>query len=360
MEKRYSVITASGSYIPPVNVPNQAFLNREFYDNEGQPLASPIHDIIEKFKEITTIAQRKYVPDDLTTSDIAALAAKSALESSNTDPETLDYLIVAHNFGDTNTKQGRSEYVPCLAAKVKQKLGINNPDTVAYDIAFGCPGWLQAMIQADYYLRSGDANRIMVIGAEVLSRVSDPHDRDSMIYADGAGAVILEAKTSSTPIGILAHKAQSDSLHYSNMLRMGRSYNPDYAAEGNHFLKMNGRKLYQYALENVPLAVKSCLDKAGICLKDIQKVLIHQANGKMDEAILKRLFRLYGEKEIPADLMPMTIADLGNSSVATLPTLYDLLQKNKLEGQTIHQGDTLLFTSVGAGMSINALVYRVA
>ncbi len=360
MEKRYSVITGSGCYIPPISVPNQAFLDREFYDAEGQPLQTPTLDIIEKFKDITTIAQRKYVPDNLNTSDIATLAAKEAIESSHTDPESLDYLIVAHNFGDTGGSQHSSEYVPCLAAKVKQKLGINNPNTGAYDIAFGCPGWLQAMIQADYYLRSGDASRILVIGAEVLSRVSDPHDRDSMIYADGAGAVILEAKTSTTPIGILAHKAQSDSLHYSNMLRMGRSYKPDYSTDNHLFLKMNGRKLYQYALENVPLTVKACLDKAELCLKDIRKVLIHQANGKMDEAILKRLFRLYGERDIPKDVMPMTIADLGNSSVATLPTLYDLMQKNKLDGQTLHQGDTILFASVGAGMSINALVYRVA
>src|SRR5574344_2221402 len=225
MEKRYSVITASGSYIPPVNVPNQAFLNREFYDNEGQPLVSPIHDIIEKFKEITTIAQRKYVPDDLTTSDIAALAAKNALESSNTDPETLDYLIVAHNFGDTCSKVGKSEYVPCLAAKVKQKLGINNPDPVAYDIAFGCPGWLQAMIQADYYIKSGDAKKVMVIGAETLSRIYDPHDRDGVLYADGAGAVILEAKESDAPVGIITHKTRTDSVDYYNLLYMGKSFN---------------------------------------------------------------------------------------------------------------------------------------
>lgn len=360
MEKRYSVIIGSGSYIPPVNVSNQAFLNRDFFDDKGQPLRTPTPEIIRKFEEITTIVRRRYVSDDLTTSDIAAIAARKALESSSTDPESLDYLIVAHNFGDTCAQHRSTEYVPCLAARVKQILGIANPDTVAYDITFGCPGWLQAVIQADYYLRSGDAKRVLVVGAEVLSRVSDPHDRDSMIYADGAGAVILEATVSESPIGILAHKAQSDALHYSHMLRMGPSYNPHFNAPGNHFLKMNGRKLYQYALEHVPLTIKACLEKAGLCLNDIRKVLIHQANGKMDEAILKRLYRLYGEKEVPERVMPMTIAELGNSSVATLPTLYDVLQKNRLEGQALHRGDTILFASVGAGMSINALVYRVA
>lgn len=360
MERIYSIITGTGSYIPPVHVMNEAFIGHEFFDSSGTPLDKSTQEIIEKFQDITTIVERKYVSDDLNTSDIATLAAHEALQSSGTDPESLDYLIVAHNFGDTHAKNKKPDYVPCLAARVKHKLGIKNPNTVAYDIAFGCPGWLQAVIQADYYLRSGDAKRVMVIGAEVLSRVSDPHDRDSMIYADGAGAVILEGKPSDTPIGILAHKAQSDSFQYSKLLHMGKSYNPSYTDNNDLFLKMNGRRLYQYALEKVPLAIKSCLDSCHIPLKDIKKVLIHQANGKMDEAILTRLYELCGEKEIPSAVMPMTIDTLGNSSVATLPTLLDLILKKRLKGHEMLKGDTVLFASVGAGMSINALAYRMA
>ncbi len=236
---------------------------------------------------------------------------------------------------------------------------INNPNAVAYDITFGCPGWLQAVIQADYFIKSGDAKKILVIGAETLSRISDPHDRDSMLYADGAGAVVIEARDSETPIGILAHKTRSDTFAYSQMLHMNKSFNPGYKSQNQLFLKMNGRRLYQYALETVPQAIKECLEKSGIHLQDVSKVLIHQANGKMDDAILKRLFGLYNIFDIPENVMPMSISWLGNTSVATLPTLFDLILKDKLELQKINMGDNLVFASVGAGMNINALVYRM-
>ncbi|MFH1936498.1 MAG: 3-oxoacyl-[acyl-carrier-protein] synthase III C-terminal domain-containing protein, partial [Bacteroidota bacterium] len=182
---------------------------------------------------------------------------------------------------------------------------------------------------------------------------------DSMLYSDGAGATILEARKSDNPIGILAHKTRSDTLLYSKMLQMDKSYHPDKENRNALFLKMNGRKLYQYALETVPLAIKECLEKSKIHLKEIKNVLIHQANGKMDDAILQRLYSLYDMVEIPENIMPMTIAWLGNSSVATLPTLLDLLLKAKLKTYKIKKGDTLVFASVGAGMNINSLIYRV-
>ena len=99
--------------------------------------------------------------------------------------------------------------------------------------------------------------------------------------------------------------------------------------------------------------------KAGLELGDIRKVLIHQANEKMDEAILKRLFELYGQKDVPAGIMPMTISWLGNSSVATLPTMLDLILKEKLEEHFLSSRDNIIFASVGAGMNINSIVYRV-
>ena len=139
---------------------------------------------------------------------------------------------------------------------------------------------------------------------------------------------------------------------------MGESYNPN--RNGNDlFIKMDGHEIYKYAVRKVPQAVKKNLDKVGIELSDVQKVLIHQANGKMDEAILKRLFKLYDIKEIPADIMPMTISWCGNSSVATLPTLFDLIQRGRLENHRLHSGDIAVFASVGAGMNINSMVYRM-
>ena len=143
------------------------------------------------------------------------------------------------------------------------------------------------------------------------------------------------------------------------MLHMGKSFNPDIKNKNELFLKMNGRKLYQYALETVPQAIKDCLDKSNIQLSEISKVLIHQANGKMDDAILKRLYALYNVVDLPENIMPMTVSFLGNTSVATLPTLFDLILKNKLEPHSINKGDLLIFASVGAGMNINAVIYKM-
>lgn len=359
MNKRiYSIITGSGRYIPTQIVPNRAFIGNTFYDAKGERIAKTNDEIIEKFQQITEIEERRYVEDDYVASDLGFLAAQDALTSAHIDKETLDYIIVAHNFGDVLKSNHKTDMVPTLAARVKHKLGIQNPDTVAYDVPFGCPGWLQALIQADYYIKSGDAHRILVIGTETISRIADPHDIDTMIYSDGAGAVILEARESDEPIGLLKHKTRSDTFQHAMLLRMDVSYNPNYK-DDTLFIKMEGRKLYEYALNHVPQLVKECIDKAGLHITDIKKVLIHQANAKMDYAILSRLLRLYGIRHTIEDIMPMTISKLGNNSVATIPILYDLLVKGELEHHALHSGDYIVFASVGAGMNVNAAVYKV-
>ena len=354
----YSVIVGTGSYVPTKRVRNRNFLQNVFYDSDGNKFEIATKEIIKKFKQITNIKERRYVTDDLVASDIAFFAAKDALESSKIDKESLDYIIVAHNFGDVTAKNKRSDFVPSIASRVKHLLKIENPNTVPYDLPFGCPGWLQGMIQADYYLKSGDAKKALVIGAETLSRISDPHDRDSMLYADGAGATVLEATPSEEPVGILSHNTRSDTIDHAYMLRMDKSYDPD-CNDSGLYLKMNGHKLYEYALKVVPQVVKNCIEKAGLLLSDVKKILIHQANAKMDEAILKRLFSLYKLKDIPKGIMPMIISWLGNSSVATVPTLLDMLFKKKLEQHDLNKGDIIVFTSVGAGMNVNAMVYKI-
>ncbi|MCU0237593.1 MAG: ketoacyl-ACP synthase III [Acidobacteria bacterium] len=358
MEKKvYSVIVGTGSYVPARRVLNSDFLGRTFFDAKGDKLKKSNEETIGKLSEITGIKERRHAADDQLASDLAYLAAEDALTSSGIDRESLDYIIVAHNFGDVRFGNVRSDFVPSLAARVKHKLAIANPGTVAYDLPFGCPGWVQGVIQADYYIRSGDCRRVMVIGAETLSRISDPHDRDSMIYADGGGAVILEAVASDRPQGVLSHAARSDTLEHAYMLWMGRSFDP--AHQGDElYLKMDGHKLYEYALKTVPLVAKESVEKAGLGIGDIKKVLIHQANEKMDEAILKRLFKICGGEYKPA-VMPMIISWLGNSSVATVPTLLDLLLKGKLADHALASGDNIVLTSVGAGMNINAVVYRL-
>ncbi len=354
---KYSLIIGTGSYIPTEIVRNTDFLSNEFYDPDGKKFDKTNEEIIKKFEKITGISERRFVTDNLVTSDIALLAAENALKSSKIDKESLDYIIIAHNFGDVKANNKRSDFVPSIASRVKHSLGIKNPKTIAYDIPFGCPGWLQGMIQADYFLKSGDAKRALIIGTETLSRISDPHDRDSMIYSDGAGATIIEAIQNPEPVGILSHAERSDTINHAYMLWMGKSYNPHY--EGNElFLKMDGHKLYEYALKTVPIVARESIEKAGLSIGDVSKVFIHQANTKMDDAILKRLFKLYGENEIPPYVMPMSISWLGNSSVATLPTLLDLVLKGNIEHHELKSGDFIVFASVGAGMNINAIVYK--
>jgi 3-oxoacyl-[acyl-carrier-protein] synthase-3 len=351
-----SVIIGTGSFIPNNIISNKDFSEHRFYEKNGEPILRENQEVIQKFQEITEIEERRYADNEHVASDLGYFAASKAIESSGTDPETLDYIIVAHNFGDIAPGSTRVDVLPTLASRIKHKLGIKNSDCVAYDLPFGCPGWLQGMIQADYYIRSGDAKKVLIIGTETLSRVTDPHDRDSMIYADGAGATILEGREG-TKAGILAHKTQTHTFDEAYYLYSGKSSNPDLVSD-DQFIKMDGRKIYEYALTNVPLVIKQTMDKSGTGIDDVKKVLVHQANGKMDEAILKRLFKLFGIRETPTGVMPMTISKFGNSSVATVPTLLDMILKDKLQEHQIKKGDRVVFASVGSGMNINSMVYE--
>lgn len=352
-----TIITASGSYLPSRSVKNSDFESSEFYETTGSKIERSMNEIIEKFRQITGINERRYVDDGMVTSDMAFHAAEAALNNSNISKEELDYIIVAHNFGDVKAGKTHTDMVPTLASRVKNKLNIENPFTVAYDLPFGCPGWLQAVIQANYYIKSGDAKHVMVIGSETLSRISDPYDRDSMIYSDGAGAVILSGIESNTKAGVLTHITRSDTRDEVFFLKMDKSYNAE--VKDHIYLKMNGRKLYEYALKTVPAAIKTAIDKAGMTIDEIQSILIHQANEKMDDAIVNRLYEMYGIKKRPEFAMPMTISSLGNNSVATLPILYDLILKNQVENYSLKPGDNFVFASVGAGMNVNAVVYKI-
>ena len=351
-----SVITGTGSYIPTVIKKNSDFINQEFYADDDT-LIPQTRSIIQKFEKITGIAERRYVSDDLCTSDIAAIAGRLALEDSAIDAESLDMIIVAHNFGDVTDRKMQIDTVPSLANRVKSLLNIQNPSCIAFDTIFGCPGWVLGIMQADAFFKAGMAKKALVIGAETLSRIFDVYDRDSMIFSDGAGAVVLEYQDSGDN-GILSSSALSHSTNETFYLSIGDTYGPN--GDGNtRYMKMKGRKVYEYALKHVPEAMKECLEKSGVPISDLKKIIIHQANEKMDEAIVDALYKLFGIDHPPKYIMPMCIQFLGNSSVATIPTLYDLVLKGQVENQTLKAGDVILFASVGAGMNINAVCYRI-
>lgn len=348
-------ITGSGSYIPSQKVTNLDFSKHQFLNEDGSNFDYPNDVIAKKFVEITGIEERRYVEDKQITSEIATIAAQKAIDDAKIDPETLDYIIFAHNFGDVKKEAIQSDTLPSLASRVKYNLKIKNPKCVAYDMLFGCPGWVESVIQAQAFIKAGMAKKCLVIGAETLSRVVDPHDRDSMIYADGAGATIIEATNEAG--GILSHASASYTYDEAHFLFFGKSYNQKHDPN-IRYIKMYGRKIYEFALSNVPKAMKECLDQADIDISRVKKILIHQANEKMDEAIINRFFKLY-KTTAPEGIMPMSIHKLGNSSVATVPTLYDLIVKGQLDNHEIKKGDIILFASVGAGMNINAIAYQM-
>src|SRR5690554_56904 len=350
-----SKIIGVGNYIPSQTITNLFFDQHQFLDEKGQTLKQDNATIADKLKEITGIEERRYAQKDQVTSDLGFLAAQSAIENSGIDPETLDYIIFAHNFGDVRFGTIQSDTVPSLASRVKHFLKIKNNFCIAYDVLFGCPGWIEGMIQANAFIKSGIAKRCLVIGAETLSRVVDIHDRDSMIYADGAGAAILELN-SDDDTGIRSHLSASFTLTEKDYLYFGKSYNND-SCPDVRYIKMNGRKIYEFALMNVPKAMKKCFDESGYTIDQLSKIIIHQANEKMDEAIINRFYKLYGTA-VSQDIMPMVIHKLGNSSVATIPSLLTMILKGELPQHRLQKGDIALFASVGAGMNINAFVYK--
>ncbi len=355
----HSTITGTGSYIPKNVKNNKDFTVHNFYADDTLKIETDPQVVVEKFKQITGIEERRYACSEIDASDMAAIAGQLAIDDAACDAETIDQIIVAHNFGNVKKHTIQTDVLPALASRVKHSLKIKNPQCVAYDILFGCPGWLQGLIQADAYFKAGMAKKCLVIGAETLSRVIDVYDRDSMIFSDGAGACIVEAVDAAiTTSGILSCSVQSHCIDEIDYLNMGKSNFPN-SDPRIRYIKMKGRKVYEYAMKYVPLAMKDCLQKAGVDISELKKIFIHQANEKMDEGIIKALYKLYGIANVPPLIMPMSIHKLGNSSVATIPTLLDLVRKEKMPQHHLKNGDIILFASVGAGMNINAVCYKV-
>ncbi|WP_317898425.1 3-oxoacyl-ACP synthase III family protein [Aurantibacillus circumpalustris] len=347
-----------GSYIPDNIVTNDNFKGHSFYERGGKEFIDSPEVTERKFRNITGISERRYVGKDQVMSDIAVIAARLALKNSGIDPETLDGIILAHTCGDVPFGSSQADFLPALASKVKHELQIKNPACVAFDILFGCPGWVQGLILARQAIIADGAKRYLVIGAETLSRVIDPHDRDSMIYADGAAAGIIEAVDSKESRGIVSTASLTFSYDEFDFLNFDTSYKEGHKPE-TRYLKMQGKKIYEFALKNVPLGMKQCLDKSGYGIDKLKKIFIHQANEKMDKAIIRDFYKLYNIDTPPADVLPMNIHLLGNSSVATIPTLLDMVLRKEQENHILEEGDVILFASVGAGMNINAITYVV-
>ena len=351
-------IVGTGSVIPERVVPNSDFINHTFVDEDGTPFPSTNDVIIEKFKKITEIESRRYIREDQVSSDIATEAAEKALADAGWDRESFDMLIVGQNFGDVEHGSRHMDQMPSIASRVKHGLGIANPNCIAFDVLSGCPGWIQGVHVMEAYFRAGMAKRALIVGADALSRVIDYYDRNQMIFADGAGAVCFERQDAEEGKGLLGLASVTYTKEEALYLKSNPSNNTE-IDRSERLIKMSGRKIYEFALRHVPNAMKAALEDAGVHLTDVDKIFMHQANAKLDHAVGERLYKLYGMKADLDQVMPMSIQWLGNSSVATVPTLLDMVRKEKYQGHEVNEGDVLLFASVGAGMNINAFVYRV-
>ena len=351
-----SRIVATGAHLPTEIIPNEHFHKHQFYNAEGQLNPKPTIAIVKKMTEISGIKQRRYTRPEFSTSDLSFWAAQDALQSGNIDGETLDYIIVAHNFGDVQRNSLQADMLPNIASRVKARLGIKNSNCVCYDLLFACPSWVQAVIQADYFLKSGDAKRALIIGADVMSAILDPHDVDSMLFSDGAGAIILEAVETDAQVGIICHKTVTDAVQGGAYLAMGTSRNPN--TDDKIYIKMQGPNVFKYGLEKVPAAIAACLQKANLDLADVSQLFIHQANARMIKAMMQKLAELYHWAEMPAEKVPYSVQFLGNNSAATVPVLLDLVMKNKLAPHSVNIDDVIILASVGGGMHANCILYK--
>lgn len=341
--------------MPELVVPNSYFLSSEFYDKTGNRSEKSNPEVVNKLEAITGIRERRYVPFEQDSIPLMTQAAQLAVTDANLEINQLSGIIVAHNAG--NMIPGTKDFhpVPNLAACLKNALNCTNHECFAYDLLFGCPGWLQAVIQAHQTISCGDAENILVVGLEIASRLLDPHDVDSMILADGCGACVVSK--SDAEKGILAYTTFSHAQEDLGSIYLGKSNNE--SLEGACYFHMNGREVYKYATVWMPRVIKKTLDKANLGIEDVDLFLFHQANAKMLEAIAKNLGEICEVgNDFFAGKVPTTIEFLGNTSVATIPTMLDLIRKNQLNGYEIKQGQIAVLASVGAGMHCNAVVYQ--
>ena len=351
-----SVISGIGSYFPSRKVTNDDFLHHEFYTRDGKKVEKSTENIVEKLRQISGIQERRYIGDEEDSATLAAHAARNALSDAGMDSETLDGIIVAHNFGNILPGSSSGHLIPNLAAIMKGRLGISNPRIFAYDVLFGCPGWLEAMIIAHQYLLNGRAKNILVVGVEVISRLLDPHDMDSMLFGDGAGAAILSAVEDPDQGGVLSHLTFSHCNEELEFLRMGPSNNPEAAPILSP--KMQGQKVFRYGIEHMPHLITECLRMAEVPVQEVSKFLFHQANEKMILRIAENLLSKQEMKKTASELVPINVHYTGNSSVATIPTMIDLIKRGKMENHQINNGDITVMASVGAGMHCNCMVYQ--
>lgn len=367
-----SIITATGRCIPEVIVDNADFADHLFYTKQKAPEAKPTSAIIRKFVERSGIGSRRYAAPGQVASDLGAIALRHALDTSGTDIHSIDLVIGASNYGDITADRHFCDLVPNLSTRILHKAGydgVRGGSVMARDVVGACPGWLDALMLADMEIQGGTARRVAVVGAETLSRVCDPHDKDSMLFADGAGAAIVEAIAGGRQEGILGWDRElityfdpkgSDVTDPSQYITMGPSHNPNHD-QSRPYLHMIGPNVSQLAIRHVPRLIRRVLEQADVGLEDVAKFLLHQANKTLDQDMARAAG--VAERDL-IERVPITLDYLGNASLATIPIMLDLILRKELVNggryrHSLKPLDHVVFASVGAGMIVNALLYRM-
>ena len=331
-----TVIRATGRYVPPRLVTND--------DLSGWMDTSD-----EWIRQRTGIEQRHWVPEEggVGSSDLALEATRIALERCGWKPEDLDLIIFATLSPDI--------FFPGPGCLLQTKLGLTA--TPALDIRQQCTGFLYGMATADAYIRSGQANRILLACAEVHSTGLDVSTRGrdvTVIFGDGAAAVCLEGADSDQPIGVLSSALHADgALAESLMVELGASRNnprisEEAVREGKHFPKMDGKTIFKEAVSRLPVVANEALQKAGLSIEDIDLIIPHQANLRINQFFQQSM-------KLPESKVFHNIQRYGNTTAASIPIALD----EAIEQGLVKEGSNVMFIGLGAGLTWGAVIYRM-
>ncbi len=319
----FSRIIGTGSYLPPHRVSNDELVLQLAKDG----IESSDDWIVER----TGIRARHFVDEQTKTSDLAAVAARNALEMAGISAKDIDLIIVATSTPDM--------IFPSTACIVQNKIGANG--CAAFDVQAVCSGFIYALSVADAMIRAGSAKNALVIGAEVFSRLLNFKDRTTcVLFGDGAGAVVLQA--SETP-GILASSLHADGKHVDVLCVPGTVVNGQIS--GSPLLTMDGQAVFKLAVGLLEKAALSVLAKAGRTKEEINWLIPHQANIRIMQSTARKL-------ALPMEKVVVTVHDHGNTSAASIPLAFDHAMRS---GQ-IKKGETLLLEGVGGGFTWGAVL----
>lgn len=319
---RYSRLVAVGGYLPGRPVTNEDLVARGVDTSD------------EWIRTRSGIATRHFAADDEQTSDLAVAAAQQALASAGWQPNDVDLIVLATSTPDM--------IFPSTATIVQDKLGITN-GSPAFDVQAVCTGFVYALTLADQFIRLGAAQRALVIGAEIFSRILDWRDRTTcVLFGDGAGAVLLEA--SDAP-GILATKLHADGRHRHLLCVPGQTANGQ--VTGDPFVRMQGQAVFKFAVQSLADVAREVLEVAQMTPDQLDWLVPHQANIRILDATAKRL-------GVPFSRVLTSVQQHGNTSAASIPlALCDAVQAGQ-----ILPGQTVLLEGIGGGFTWGAALLR--